>query len=172
MRSLTLFPGMDANKRLAVKLGLAATLMFGFGYALSPFYNAFCDALGVDRAREEIGTGSHFLRLELASSVQGNLPVTFEADQNVHMAELGKYIHFTYHLKNLGDQDLQLRAIPQYAPMRAAASLQKIKCFCMDVIKLPARSQKDVEVVIHVAKEMPDALDAATLNYTLYKVEG
>ena len=36
------------NRRMGVRLAVVALAMFGFGYALVPFYDAICRALGVN----------------------------------------------------------------------------------------------------------------------------
>ena len=37
-----------ANRQTLVKLLVVSVLMFGFGFALVPFYSALCDALGLN----------------------------------------------------------------------------------------------------------------------------
>ena len=36
----------ESNGKLAGKLALAALLMFGFGFAMVPLYDVFCEVLG------------------------------------------------------------------------------------------------------------------------------
>jgi cytochrome c oxidase assembly protein subunit 11 len=38
----------QANQQTLVKLLVVAVAMFGFGYAMVPFYRAICDALGLN----------------------------------------------------------------------------------------------------------------------------
>ena len=38
----------DDNRRTLVKLSIVASLMFGFGYAMVPFYKQICLALGLN----------------------------------------------------------------------------------------------------------------------------
>ena len=38
----------QANRRLCMRLALIALGMFGFGFALVPFYGQICAALGVN----------------------------------------------------------------------------------------------------------------------------
>ena len=37
-----------ANSRLVKRLGFAAVLMFGFGFALVPLYDVFCEVTGLN----------------------------------------------------------------------------------------------------------------------------
>jgi cytochrome c oxidase assembly protein subunit 11 len=36
------------NRRLSLRLGVVALGMFGFGFALVPFYNQICQVLGIN----------------------------------------------------------------------------------------------------------------------------
>src|SRR5574340_514024 len=38
----------DENRRLLVRLAVAAAVMFGFGFALVPFYEKICEATGIN----------------------------------------------------------------------------------------------------------------------------
>ena len=38
----------QANQRVVKRLGIAAVLMFGFGFALVPLYDVFCDITGIN----------------------------------------------------------------------------------------------------------------------------
>ncbi|AOY00801.1 cytochrome c oxidase assembly protein [Jeongeupia sp. USM3] len=158
----------QGNRRIAIRLGLAAAAMFGFGYAMVPFYDTLCRALGLDRARPEFATATATaLRLEFDTNVAAGLPVEIEAIDRVVAAKPGGLIKARFRISNTGDAPLTIRAIPSFAPVRAAGLLQKLECFCFDALKLAARETRDVTVVLLVAKELPDELGAATLSYTL-----
>lgn len=160
-----------ANRKTARRLLGVAVAMFGFGFALAPFYSAFCDALGLDRARSELAPEAgpkQNLRLELDTN-SADLPVRFTPGQRVVVAQARQVLQLEFVLENLSSQPLRLQAIPSYAPLRAAAVLQKVQCFCMDEIKLAAGERKKLRVVLAVAAALPEALNAATLSYSLQR---
>jgi len=45
-----------ANTRVVKRLGIAAVLMFGFGFAMVPLYDVFCDITGINGKTGRIDT--------------------------------------------------------------------------------------------------------------------
>jgi cytochrome c oxidase assembly protein subunit 11 len=160
------------NQKLAIKLAVTALLMFGFGYALSPMYGAFCKALGIDQAQASITQSGVALRLEFDTNVASGVPATIQALDAVQMAKAGGVVKARFLLVNTSDQPLKLRAIPSFAPVRAAGLLQKLECFCFDELVLQANERREVTVVLLVADQLPAEMGAATLSYSLQAVEG
>ena len=77
---------LDANKRLALKLALVAVLMFGFGYAMVPFYDVFCKVTGINgktgqisnrEAQLETVDTDRFVTVEFDTNVNSRLPWKF-----------------------------------------------------------------------------------------------
>lgn len=158
------------NQKMAIKLAAVALLMFGFGYALSPLYIAFCKALGIDLAQASITQPSAALRLEFDTNVASGVPATIQALESVQMANAGGIVKAKFLLVNTTDQPLKLRAIPSFAPVRAAGLLQKMECFCFDELVLQANERREVMVVLLVADQLPAEMGAATLSYSLQAV--
>src|SRR5204862_462088 len=65
------------NRRMLTRLSIVAVGMFGFGFALVPFYDHICRALGVNSLVE---------RAELPANTQVDLTrkITIEFDANAH----------------------------------------------------------------------------------------
>jgi cytochrome c oxidase assembly protein subunit 11 len=158
------------NQRLGLKLALLALLMFGFGYALSPFYSAFCQFLGIDRANASLTHAGAALRLEFDVNVAPDLPVTMRSLDGVQVAQAGGQLRARFVLKNESAQAVNLRAVPSFAPVRAAGLLQKLECFCFNAMTLAAHEEKEVTVVLLVASELPPEMGAATLSYSVQKI--
>jgi cytochrome c oxidase assembly protein Cox11 len=89
------------NRRLSTRLAIVAVAMFGFGFALVPFYQQICAALGVnslEKPQEVTGqavpsygpqhAGEYFKKIEcfcftqqtLAAGESRRMPVTFVVD--------------------------------------------------------------------------------------------
>jgi len=66
-----------SNNRMLTRLSIVAVAMFGFGFALVPFYDHICRALGVNSMVE---------KSELPANTQVDLTrtVTIELDANAH----------------------------------------------------------------------------------------
>ncbi|SMC29174.1 cytochrome c oxidase assembly protein subunit 11 [Andreprevotia lacus DSM 23236] len=162
-----------ANKRLALKLGLAAALMFGFGYAMAPMYGRFCQFLGLDRARPELAdVNAAALRLEFDTNVADGLPLTVEALEPIVAARPGKLVKAKFRVTNTSDQSMVIRAVPSFAPPRSAGYLSKLECFCFNAMTMAPNEAREVTVVLAVAAKLPDELGAATLSYTFHRLEG
>ncbi|AZN37505.1 cytochrome c oxidase assembly protein [Iodobacter ciconiae] len=159
----------QANRKLAIRMMVIACLMFGFGYAMVPFYGALCKAMGIDRANSDFAnTSAAVIRVEFDTNVDTGLAASLIALDPVLAAKPGGLLKARFRLINKSDQPLKVRAIPSYAPARAAGLLQKLECFCFDGLTLAANEQRDVMVVLLVANELPEELGAATLSYTLH----
>jgi len=65
------------NRRLFARLAMVAVGMFGFGYALVPFYYQICAAWGVNSLGQVADTPGN-------SQVDATRTVTIEFDSNAH----------------------------------------------------------------------------------------
>jgi len=64
----------QANRRLSVRLAVIALGMFGFGFALVPFYSQICAALGVNSLTQPDSVSN--------TQVDASRTVTIELDSN------------------------------------------------------------------------------------------
>ena len=89
--------GAQANQQTLVKLLAVAAIMFGFGFALVPFYRAICEALGLNNVIKsdvvvESGVdATRFLTVELDANLRSDLPWSFtplEKSVRIHPGEL------------------------------------------------------------------------------------
>ena len=70
------------NRRLLVRLGLSAAMMFGFGFLLVPFYEQICEATGINNfLRPEAEQGA---RAAANTQVDPSRSVTIQFDANLH----------------------------------------------------------------------------------------
>ncbi|MDP3288085.1 MAG: cytochrome c oxidase assembly protein, partial [Methyloversatilis sp.] len=66
------------NRSTLVRLIVSAFLMFGFGYALVPFYEKLCQVLDVNNLNKQDSS------LPLNTQVDRSRSVTVEFDANLH----------------------------------------------------------------------------------------
>ena len=160
-----------ANRRLALKLGVAATLMFSFGYGMAPLYYRFCNFVGLDHARPELSNvNAEAIRLEFDANVADGLPLTVEPLDPVVAAKPGRLVKSKFRVVNLGDQPMIIRAVPSFAPQRSASYLTKLECFCFTAMHMKPREDRVVTVVLAVSAKLPDEIGAATLSYTFHRI--
>jgi len=165
------------NRALLLKLGVIAIAMFGFGYALVPFYEKICEVTGlrniaradavqntqVDMARE--------VRIEFDSNVR-KLPWRFRALTPVVGVHPGEVRQVVFEIINATDRPLTGQAIPSYGPQHAAQYFRKLECFCFTRQTLQPGERREMPVVFVVDAALPKDVATITLSYTFFEVEG
>ena len=169
----------SANRTLLVKLLVIALGMFGFGFALAPFYTKLCSAIGLNQiqsADELPGNGqvdrSRVVTMQFDSNLRDDLPWTFRPltkSLDVHPGEL---IQVAFEVKNKSNQSVLGQAIPSYGPQLAARYFKKLECFCFTQQMLAPHEARRMPVVFVIDKGLPDDVNTITLSYTFFEVEG
>lgn len=168
----------SAIGKTTLRLSLFAVTMFGFGYALVPIYNVFCDITGFNgktgRISEEMAEVSTVdVNREIAVGFDTNIremPWEFKAlDRKVvvHPGELGEA---TFTVENKSGRDMVGRAIPSVAPTQASAYFNKTECFCFTEQFLAAGEKIEVKVRFIVDNKIPDRFSSLTLSYTFFEL--
>ena len=165
------------NRALLLKLGAVVIAMFGFGYALVPFYEKICEVTGlrnIARADEPANTQvdpSRAVRIELDSNVR-KLPWTFRPLETVIAVHPGEVRQVVYEIRNPTDRPLTGQAIPSYGPPHAAQYFRKLDCFCFAKQTLQPGERREMPVVFVVDAGLPADVGTITLSYTFFEVEG
>jgi cytochrome c oxidase assembly protein subunit 11 len=150
--------------------------MFGFGFALVPLYEVFCDltgfggrvdgpAIGIP-AQADLGRE---LRVEFVASLDRHAPWTFEpgvASMTVHPGQL---VETYFHARNLRDVPMTAQAVPSVAPGLAAEHLRKIECFCFTEQLFEPLEARKMPVIFMVDPALPAHIDTVTLAYTFFQ---
>ena len=126
----------QANRRLVRRLLLIAVGMFGFGFALVPLYNVFCQVTGVNgktggpvdavAALAETVDMDRVVTVEFVSAVDTGLPWEFRPlvkKMQVHPGEMNDALYFA---RNQSDYEVVGRAVPSVAPGRS--NVEPIGC--------------------------------------------
>ncbi len=165
------------NRTLLLKLCVVVAGMFGFGYALVPFYDKICEATGlrnIAQADEVTNTQvdlARAVRIEFDSNVR-KLPWTFrplEAVVDVHPGEVRQVV---YEIANTTDRAMTGQAIPSYGPAYAAQYFRKLECFCFAQQTLAPGEKRRMPVVFVLDRALPKEIGTITLSYTFFEVEG
>src|SRR5512140_694046 len=147
------------NRTILRKLVVVAVLMFGFGWALVPLYRKICEVTGINvltsrnedaerAARNTQVDTSRTLVIEFDANSKG--PWRFRPHVNHVTVHPGELVRVDYDLVNLEARTMAGQAIPSYAPMQAAAHLQKLECFCFKQQTLAANEMRTFPVVFFV----------------------
>ncbi len=167
-----------ATRGLVARLTLVAVGMFGFGFALVPLYDVFCDLTGingktgrVDQASAEATQvdESRWVTVEFVANVSSGLPWTFRPEERrirVHPGEVAETVFFA---RNATSVDGVGQAVPSVAPSLAAKYFSKTECFCFSQQPLNAGELKEMPVKFIVDPRLPKDITTITLAYTFFE---
>ena len=168
----------QTNRQLLLKLLVAATLMFGFGYAMVPFYRAVCDALGLNTivkadtvTNTQVDTG-RIVTIEFDANLRSDLPWTFTPVEKSVRVNPGALTQITYEVRNRSDRPVTGQAIPSFGPQIAGRYFKKLDCFCFTQQTLAPGELRLMPVVFVVESGLPSEIGTVTLSYTFFHVEG
>jgi len=166
------------NRRMLLRLSVVAAVMFGFGYALVPFYDAICSALGVNSLVQQDSVPrntqvdmSRTVTIELDANTR-NLPWNFRPlvrHLTVHPGELATV---EYEIVNVRSRPVTAQAVPSYGPPSASEHFRKIECFCFKQQTLAPGETRRMPVVFMVDTKLPKDVSTITLSYTFFEVAG
>jgi cytochrome c oxidase assembly protein subunit 11 len=160
------------------KLLIVAAAMFGFGYALVPFYQKICEVTGVNnviKADEIANTQidvARFVTIEFDSNLRSNLPWTFRPLQTNVRVHPGELTTVSYEIRNNSARAVTGQAIPSYGPQVAGRYFKKLDCFCFTQQTLQPGEARQMPVAFVIEKGLPGDVNMITLSYTFFEVEG
>jgi cytochrome c oxidase assembly protein subunit 11 len=166
-----------ANRALLTKLGVIVVAMFGFGYALVPFYEKICEVTGlrdIDKADKVVNTQvdlTRSVRIEFDTNLH-DMPWKFRALDAITDIHPGEVTQVMFEVVNTADHPVTGQAIPSYGPRNAAQYFRKLDCFCFARQTLAAGETRRMPVVFVVDPQLPADLSTITLSYTFFAVEG
>jgi cytochrome c oxidase assembly protein subunit 11 len=166
-----------SNRTLLMKLGVVVVAMFGFGYALVPFYEKICEVTGLrDIGRPDAVANTQVdttrsVRIEFDTNIH-DMPWKFRAVGPIIDVHPGAVTQVMFEVVNTTNRAVTGQAIPSYGPRNAAQYFRKLDCFCFTRQTLAAGETRRMPVVFVIDPAMPADLSTITLSYTFFKVEG
>jgi cytochrome c oxidase assembly protein subunit 11 len=166
------------NLQTLRKLVIVSVAMFGFGFALIPFYQKICEVTGVNsvlKKDEVVNTqvdAARVVTIEFDSNLRSSLPWTFrplETSLRVHPGELATVM---YEIRNTSARAITGQAIPSYGPQLAERYFKKIDCFCFTQQTLQPGESRQMPVVFVIESALPQNVGTITLSYSFFEVEG
>ncbi len=164
------------HRNLVTSLLVVVVGSFGFGYALVPLYDVFCEITGFGgRTNTEAVTNvqeapdlSREIRIEFMTTVNSYAQFEFAADADSMTVHPGKMYFATFTAKNMTDADKVAHAVPSVAPVAAAEHFVKIECFCFNSQEFLASEEKAMPLQFIVDPDLPEHVDTITLGYTFF----
>ena len=165
------------NRRLNRRLWLVVLGMFGFGYALVPLYDVFCEwtGAGAGRASSLVRAGTsvaaidreRWVTVELTADIVG-WPWQLERHRNKLRGRTGQATSVAYRVRNTSQTLVTGTAIPSVVPPRAARYFVKTACFCFEQQTLTANEMRDMPLTFVVDPKLPAEIKTITLSYSFY----
>jgi cytochrome c oxidase assembly protein subunit 11 len=167
-----------ANRKLVGQLLVLTAMMFGFGYALVPLYNVFCEVTGINGKTGRLSPAqaatlapdkTREITVEFVTNVNAGLPWNFRPLQDKIVVHPGELTSVAFEMGNRANYPIVGQAIPSLAPQTAARYFSKTECFCFSRQPLAAGEQKTVPVKFIIDPKIPADVDRVTLSYTFFE---
>jgi cytochrome c oxidase assembly protein subunit 11 len=168
---------LHSNRAMLGKLCIVVIVMFGFGFAMIPFYNKICEVTGlrdIDIADKVVNTqvdASRSIRIELDANLN-KLPWRFRPLTPIISVHPGELAQAVYEVENTTDHPMTGQAVPSYGPREAGEYFKKLECFCFTKQSFAPHEKRQMPVVFVVDPKLPKDVATITLSYTFFEVEG
>ena len=169
-----------ANKKVVKRLVIATVAMFGFGFALVPLYDVFCDITGIngktgriaqEEALSQTVDKDRLVTVEFLASVHSDLPWEFKPMVRKIKVHPGEITEVNYYARNKTDRLVAGQAVPSLAPGLAAKYFNKTECFCFTRQTLGPGEGKEMPLRFVVDPALPENVRTVSLSYTFYQTE-
>lgn len=167
-----------SNTRLALKLGLVALFFVGFGFAMVPIYNVFCEITGLNGKTNDVAVAvdkntqidySRTVKVEFLSHTMPGLGLSFKPEQFSLRVHPGEISRMNYTITNHSDKVFVGQAIPSVTPAVAAQHFEKLECFCFSQQTFAPHETRTMPVVYVVNPKLDADMGTVTLSYTFFE---
>lgn len=167
-----------AHSNTVKKLLFVVLGMFGFGFALVPLYDVFCDITGLNgKTNTSAVTYSagaidktRTVKVQFITRNAKGIPWQFEPMINEIEVHPGEKKQVAFYAKNNATHDIVGQAVPSVSPGMAANYFHKIECFCFTQQPLVAGKDVEMGLQFYVDLALPSDIETLTLSYTLYDI--
>ncbi|SDH37671.1 cytochrome c oxidase assembly protein [Nitrosomonas sp. Nm132] len=167
----------NTNVAMLKKLLVFTVVMFGFGYALVPMYERFCEVTGINNLLQPDVLDKNIkvdmtrmIAIELDANVRG-MPWKFKPLQASVKIHPGESIEVMYEIRNDSDQEISGQAIPSYSPRLLEKYLKKFECFCFTKQVLKPGEVRQMPVKFVIDPQIPVDINTVTISYTFFALE-
>jgi cytochrome c oxidase assembly protein subunit 11 len=165
------------NRKTARRLALIAVAMFGFGFALWPLYNVFCEVTGFGGRAIQVEPGGEAvaavtgrtINIRFDASVNSSLPWLFQPKERTAEYPVGEASTALYLTMNPTDEAITGQATYNVSPPEASLYFVKTECFCFTEQLLEAGESREMPVYFYIKPDLPEHIEDITLSYTFYR---
>jgi len=168
-------PSRQSRSRLPWVLAGVAVAMFGFGFAMSPIYDVFCDLTGlggrgvkIETVQTEMTASDRTVKVRFDATVNSSLPWKFKAVETTSRITLGEMSEAFYLASNSSANPTIGQAIYTVTPPEASLYFVKAECFCFTEQPLAGNESREMPVRFYVKAGLPEHIKELTLSYTFF----
>lgn len=164
-------------KSSAGKLLVVTILMFGFGFAMVPLYDVFCEITGLNgktnstaadvQARDVVDT-DRTITVQFLTNITAGLPWRFYGGKSQMEAHPGKVYEVMFYAENTADHEVTGQAVPSVSPGHAAVYFNKTECFCFTQQTLAAGEKREMPLRFIINPALDGSVEEMTLSYTFF----
>lgn len=171
-----------SHRKVIIIGSLATAMMFGFCFAVVPFYSIICKATGISTAVPTELVKQSFVDAKGLPGETREVLVQFTATNHMGMpwefyprtksirVQVGKNAKVFFYAKNTTDKDMTVQALPSMTPTESISHFHKIECFCFKQQSLKAHVGREMPLIFNIDKDLPKEVRVITLAYTLFDV--
>ena len=168
------------NSNSALKLAIIPLLMFGFGFALVPLYDVFCDITGLNGKTGRVEASeinidqvdrSRTIEVRFLANTNTGLPWSFEPLVKKMEVHPGQVYEAVYRVRSASASKTLGQAVPSVSPGLAAQHFNKTECFCFTQQELEARETRDMPIQFIVGTDISEDIEQITLSYTFFSLD-
>jgi cytochrome c oxidase assembly protein subunit 11 len=166
-----------STRRLVARLLALAVAMFCFGvFVLPPFYDAMCQAFGINGKTAGAYDGAQTVdetrqvRVQFLATNAADMVWEFRAKADELTVYPGASNEMLFIAHNPTDKPMTAQAIPSVSPSKAAAFFHKTECFCFTQQVLQPGERIEMPVRFIVDRDLPADVQHLTLAYTLFDI--
>ena len=165
------------KKSSPLKLAMIPVLMFGFGFALVPLYDVFCDITGLNGKTGRIQASeidasqvdtSRTIEVRFLANTSSGLPWSFEPLVKKMEVHPGQVYEAIYRVRSTSKDKTLGQAIPSVSPGLAAEHFNKTECFCFTQQALEGYETRDMPLRFIVGTGISEKIEQITLSYTFF----
>lgn len=173
---------MPSHRKIYIITGLVALMMFGFCFAIVPFYRKICRITGINTSlksadllvQDQTQTNekdvdlSREVLIQFVATNHHGMPWDFYPRIKSVLIHPGQNNKIYFYARNTTDKEMTIQAVPSMTPGDAVSYFRKIECFCFKQQTLKAHESRDMPLIFNVDKNLPKDIRVITLSYTLF----
>lgn len=167
------------NARVAAVSLAGAAVMVGCAFALVPYYDAFCRAIGIGGDPQIVAENTtqiidRPITVRFDANTDPHLPWKFTPSQPSVTTKLGETVTIHYKATNIGAETTTGTATFNVTPDKSGQYFNKIECFCFQEQVLAPGQSAELGVTFYVdpalaSDEHTEEVKTITLSYTFFR---